>query len=108
MADCGRSLGYYAEVPGVICDIQAHRPSTAFAHPALSGCFGFAYTLSHGDHQALWSCCPARSRQCYEFARAAFDYDRRFPRLRSSSSPTSTLGMNLWMNARLPIPLTSR
>src|SRR5919197_1116986 len=42
-------LGYYAEVPAVIFDIQRVGPSTGLPTRTSQGDVGFVYTLSHGD-----------------------------------------------------------
>ncbi len=42
-------LGYYAEFPGVIFDVQRAGPSTGLPTRTLQGDVQFAYTLSHGD-----------------------------------------------------------
>src|SRR5438034_9717682 len=70
-------LGYYAEVPVVIFDIQRIGPSTGLPTRTSQGDVGFAYTLSHGDTKHL-VLLPGTVEECYEFARDAFDYADRF------------------------------
>ena len=41
--------GYFAEVPGVIFDVQRAGPSTGLPTRTMQGDVAFAYTLSHGD-----------------------------------------------------------
>src|SRR5207237_7372651 len=65
-------LGYYAEVPVVIFDIQRVGPSTGLPTRTSQADLGFAYTLSHGDTRHL-VLLPGTAAECYEFGAAAFD-----------------------------------
>ena len=65
-------LGYFAEIPGVIFDVQRVGPSTGMpTRTAQSDLLSIAF-LSHGDtkHVVLL---PGSVAECYEFAGAAFD-----------------------------------
>jgi len=88
-------LGYYAEVPVVIFDIQRIGPSTGLPTRTSQADVGFAYTLSHGDTKHI-VLLPGTVEECYEFARDAFDYADRFQTPVFVLSDLD-LGMNLWM-----------
>jgi 2-oxoglutarate/2-oxoacid ferredoxin oxidoreductase subunit alpha len=94
--------GYYAELPGVIFDIQRAGPSTGLPTRTMQGDIAFAYTLSHGDTKHI-VLLPANVRESYEFAMAAFDLADRF------QTPVFVLsdlylGMNSWVSKPLPYP----
>jgi len=95
-------LGYYAEVPVVIFDIQRIGPSTGLPTRTSQGDVGFAYTLSHGDTKHL-VLLPGTVEECYEFAREAFDYADRFQTPVFVLSDLD-LGMNLWMTPEFNYP----
>ena len=95
-------LGYYAEVPVVIFDIQRIGPSTGLPTRTSQGDIGFAYTLSHGDTKHL-VLLPGTVEECYEFARDAFDYADRFQTPVFVLSDLD-LGMNLWMTPAFKYP----
>ena len=95
-------LGYYAELPGVIWDIQRVGPSTGLPTRTMQGDVAFAHTLSHGDtrHVVLL---PATVGEAYELGMAAFDLADRFQTPVFVLSDLD-LGMNLWMADPLPYP----
>jgi 2-oxoglutarate ferredoxin oxidoreductase subunit alpha len=95
-------LGYYAEVPVVIFDIQRIGPSTGLPTRTSQADVGFAYTLSHGDTKHL-VLLPGTVEECYEFARDAFDYADRFQTPVFVLSDLD-LGMNLWMTPAFKYP----
>ena len=95
-------LGYYAEVPVVIFDIQRIGPSTGLPTRTSQADIGFAYTLSHGDTKHL-VLLPGTVEECYEFARDAFDYSDRFQTPVFVLSDLD-LGMNLWMTPEFKYP----
>jgi len=95
-------LGYYAEVPVVIFDIQRIGPSTGLPTRTSQADIGFAYTLSHGDTKHL-VLLPGTVEECYEFARDAFDYADRFQTPVFVLSDLD-LGMNLWMTPEFKYP----
>src|SRR5579871_6093286 len=94
--------GYFAEVPGVIFDVQRAGPSTGLPTRTMQGDVAFSYTLSHGDtkHVVLL---PATVREAYEFAMEAFDLADRFQTPVFVLSDLD-LGMNLWMTPPLAYP----
>ena len=95
-------LGYYAEVPAVIFDIQRAGPSTGL--PTRTGQQDILSTavLSHGDtkHPMLL---PASVTECYEMAMAAFDIAERLQTPVFVMSDLD-LGMNTWMSKPLDYP----
>jgi 2-oxoglutarate ferredoxin oxidoreductase subunit alpha len=89
-------LGYFAEIPGVIFDIQRVGPSTGMPTRTMQGdLLAIAY-LSHGDtkHVILL---PASVSECYQFAMEAFDLTEQ---LQTPVFVLSDLdiGMNNWMS----------
>jgi 2-oxoglutarate ferredoxin oxidoreductase subunit alpha len=95
-------LAYYAEVPVVIFDIQRVGPSTGLPTRTSQADVAFTYTLSHGDTKHL-VLLPGNVKECYEFARRAFDYADRFQTPVFVLSDLD-LGMNLWMTAPFEYP----
>src|SRR5262245_26180371 len=88
-------LGYYAEVPAVIFDIQRAGPSTGL--PTRTGQQDILSTavLSHGDtnHPMLL---PASVTECYTMAMEAFDLSEQLQTPVFVMSDLD-LGMNTWM-----------
>ena len=95
-------LGYYAELPGVIFDVQRAGPSTGLPTRTLQGDLAFAYTLSHGDTKHI-VLLPGTVAEAYEFSMRAFDLADRFQTPVFVLSDLD-LGMNLWMTPPLPYP----
>ena len=95
-------LGYYAEIPGVVFDVQRAGPSTGLPTRTAQGDLAFAYGLSHGDtkHVVLL---PGTVAEAYDFAMAAFDLADRLQTPVFVLSDLD-LGMNLWMTAPLEYP----
>jgi len=92
-------LGYYAEVPAVIFDVQRVGPSTGLPTRTSQGDILLAAYCSHGDTEHL-ALLPGTPEECYEFARIAFDYAERFQTPVFVLSDLD-LGMNYW---RAPKP----
>ena len=89
-------LGYYAEIPGVIFDVQRTGPSTGMpTRTAQSDLLSVAF-LSHGDtkHVILL---PGSVKECFEFGGAAFDLAERLQTPVFVLSDLD-LGMNNWMS----------
>jgi 2-oxoglutarate ferredoxin oxidoreductase subunit alpha len=89
-------LGYFAELPGVIFDIQRVGPSTGMPTRTMQGdLLAIAY-LSHGDTKHVMLL-PASVNECYQFAMAAFDLTEQ---LQTPVFVLSDLdiGMNNWMS----------
>jgi 2-oxoglutarate ferredoxin oxidoreductase subunit alpha len=88
-------LGYFAEVPGVIFDVQRVGPSTGMpTRTAQADLLSVAF-LSHGDtkHVILL---PGSVGECYEFGYAAFDLAEQLQTPVFVLSDLD-LGMNNWM-----------
>ena len=69
-------LGYYAEIPGVIFDVQRTGPSTGMPTRTSQADLLSTAFLSHGDtkHVVLL---PGSVKECFEFGYAAFDLAER-------------------------------
>jgi 2-oxoglutarate ferredoxin oxidoreductase subunit alpha len=95
-------LGYYAELPGVIFDIQRVGPSTGLPTRTSQGDILSIATLSHGDtkHIMLF---PATVQECFDLALAAFDLAEKFQTPVFVLSDLD-LGMNNWMSEPLQYP----
>jgi 2-oxoglutarate ferredoxin oxidoreductase subunit alpha len=88
-------LGYYAEIPGVIFDVQRVGPSTGLPTRTAQGDISSTALLSHGDtrHPMLF---PRSPEECFSMAIEAFDLAEHF------QTPVFVmldldLGMNNWM-----------
>ncbi|MBI3680195.1 MAG: 2-oxoacid:acceptor oxidoreductase subunit alpha [Acidobacteria bacterium] len=88
-------LGYYAEVPAVIFDVQRVGPSTGLPTRTAQGDLLKNALLSHGDtrHPMFFPSSPA---ECFQMAMDAFDFAEQF------QTPVFVmtdldLGMNNWM-----------
>ncbi|HEY6867137.1 MAG TPA: 2-oxoacid:acceptor oxidoreductase subunit alpha [Candidatus Eisenbacteria bacterium] len=94
--------GYYAEIPGVIWDIQRIGPSTGLPTRTSQADLRFVHGLSHGDtrHPVLL---PSSVRDCYEFGIRAFDIAERLQTPVFVLSDLD-LGMNMWMSEPFPYP----
>ncbi|HET9784907.1 MAG TPA: 2-oxoacid:acceptor oxidoreductase family protein, partial [Terriglobales bacterium] len=88
-------LGYYAEIPGVIFDIQRVGPSTGLPTRTAQGDVAFAASLSHGDTRHI-VLLPGSVEECYELSLAAFDLTERFQTPVFVLSDLD-LAMNHWM-----------
>jgi 2-oxoglutarate ferredoxin oxidoreductase subunit alpha len=95
-------LGYYAEIPGVIFDVQRTGPSTGMPTRTSQADLLSTAFLSHGDtkHVVLL---PGSVRECFEFSQAAFDLAERL------QTPVFVLtdldlGMNNWMSEPFQYP----
>jgi len=88
-------LGYYAEIPAVIFDVQRVGPSTGLPTRTAQGDILSTALLSHGDtrHPLLF---PSSPEECFQMAIDAFDLAEQF------QTPVFVmtdldLGMNNWM-----------
>jgi 2-oxoglutarate ferredoxin oxidoreductase subunit alpha len=95
-------LGYYAEIPAVIVDVQRVGPSTGLPTRTMQGDVGFVHTLSHGDtrHPVLL---PGTVAEAYADVQSAFDLAERLQTPVFVLSDLD-LGMNQWMTPPLPYP----
>ncbi len=95
-------LGYYAEIPGVIFDVQRTGPSTGMpTRTQQSDLLSVAF-LSHGDtkHVILL---PGSVKECFEFGYQAFDLAERLQTPVFVLSDLD-LGMNNWMSEQFAYP----
>ncbi|UWZ81863.1 2-oxoacid:acceptor oxidoreductase subunit alpha [Occallatibacter riparius] len=95
-------LGYYAEIPGVIFDVQRSGPSTGMPTRTQQADVLSTAFLSHGDtkHILLF---PGSVKECFELAGEAFDIAERL------QTPVFVLtdldlGMNNWMSDQFEYP----
>lgn len=95
-------LGYYAELPGVIFDVERSGPSTGMPTRTQQADLLSTAFLSHGDtkHPILL---PGNVKECFEFGCAAFDLAERL------QTPVFVftdldLGMNNWMSDPFDYP----
>ncbi len=95
-------LGYYAEVPGVIVDVQRVGPSTGLPTRTMQGDILSTYFLSHGDKKHILLI-PGSVQECYELTIEAFDLAERFQTPVFVMSDLD-LGMNNWMSDPFPYP----
>ena len=97
-------LAYYAEVPGVIWNIQRVGPSTGLPTRTSQGDILSTAVLSHGDtkHIMLIPCSVA---ECFSMAQDAFNLAEQFQTLVFVMSDLD-LGMNNWMSDPFEYPTT--
>jgi 2-oxoglutarate/2-oxoacid ferredoxin oxidoreductase subunit alpha len=95
-------LGYYAEVPVVVFDVERVGPSTGLPTRTQQGDLLTTATLSHGDtkHPMLF---PSSPEECFTMTVEAFDFAEQF------QTPVFVmtdldLGMNNWMADPFPYP----
>jgi 2-oxoglutarate ferredoxin oxidoreductase subunit alpha len=97
-------LGYYAEIPGVIFDVQRTGPSTGMPTRTSQADLLSVAFLSHGDtkHVVLL---PGSVKECFELGYAAFDLAERLQTPVFVLSDLD-LGMNNWMSEPFDYPTT--
>ncbi len=95
-------LGYYAEVPAVIYNVQRVGPSTGLPTRTAQGDILSTALLSHGDtrHPMLF---PASPEECFSLSIEAFDLAEMFQTPVFVMSDLD-LGMNVWMSEPFPYP----
>jgi 2-oxoglutarate ferredoxin oxidoreductase subunit alpha len=98
-------LGYYAEIPAVVFDIQRAGPSTGLPTRTMQGDIASTAWLSHGDTRHVLLL-PSSVEECYSMAIEAFDLAERL------QTPVFVmtdldLGMNTWMSDPFPYPETA-
>ena len=95
-------LGYYAELPGVIFDVQRVGPSTGMPTRTMQGDILTCATLSHGDTKHILVL-PASVAECFSMAGDAFDLAERFQTPVFVMSDLD-IGMNNWMSQPFTYP----
>jgi len=95
-------LGYFAEIPGVIFDVQRSGPSTGMPTRTSQADLLSTAFLSHGDtkHVILL---PGSVKECFEFGYQAFDLAERLQTPVFVLSDLD-LGMNNWMSEPFDYP----
>jgi len=97
-------LSYYAEVPGVVWDIQRVGPSTGLPTRTSQGDMLSTAFLSHGDTKHLMLI-PCSVAECFSMAQDAFNLAEQFQTLVFVMSDLD-LGMNNWMSDPFEYPTT--
>ena len=95
-------LGYYAEIPGVIFDIQRTGPSTGLPTRTSQGDIAFVSGLSHGDTKQVMLL-PGTVKECFEFGLEAFELAEGLQTPVFVLSDLD-LGMNNWMSEPFEYP----
>jgi 2-oxoglutarate ferredoxin oxidoreductase subunit alpha len=95
-------LAYYAEVPGVIWDIQRVGPSTGLPTRTSQGDILSTAFLSHGDTKNILLM-PCSVAECFTMAQNAFNLAEQFQTLVFVMSDLD-LGMNNWMSDPFEYP----
>ncbi len=95
-------LGYAAELPGVIWDVQRVGPSTGLPTRTSQADLTFTYFLGHGDtrHVVLL---PGNMEECFEYGWRAFDLTEQLQTPVFVLSDLD-LGMNQWMSKPFEYP----
>ncbi len=97
-------LGYYAEIPGVIVNVQRSGPSTGMPTRTQQSDLLSAAFLSHGDTKHI-VLLPGSVKECFEMTYAAFDLAERIQTPVFVLSDLD-LGMNNWMSDAFEYPTT--
>ena len=97
-------LSYYAEVPGVVWDIQRVGPSTGLPTRTSQGDILSTAFLSHGDTKHIMLI-PSSVAECFSMAQDAFNLAEQFQTLVFVMSDLD-LGMNNWMSDPFEYPTT--
>jgi 2-oxoglutarate ferredoxin oxidoreductase subunit alpha len=95
-------LGYYAEIPGVIFDVQRTGPSTGMPTRTQQSDLLTVAFLSHGDTKHI-VLLPGSVKECFELSMAAFDLAERLQTPVFVLSDLD-LGMNNWMSEQFAYP----
>jgi 2-oxoglutarate ferredoxin oxidoreductase subunit alpha len=95
-------LGFFAEIPGVIWDVQRMGPSTGLPTRTSQGDVFFTHFLGHGDTRQI-CLLPGNLAECFRFGWESFDIADRF------QTPVFVLtdldlGMNLWTSEDFDYP----
>jgi 2-oxoglutarate ferredoxin oxidoreductase subunit alpha len=95
-------LGYYAEIPGVIFNVQRTGPSTGMPTRTSQADLLSTAFLSHGDTKHIMLL-PGSVKECFEFGYAAFDLAERLQTPVFVLSDLD-LGMNNWVSETFDYP----
>jgi 2-oxoglutarate ferredoxin oxidoreductase subunit alpha len=97
-------LGYYAEIPGVIFDIQRTGPSTGLPTRTSQADLASVASLSHGDTKHIMLL-PGSVKECFDFGIEAFNLAEQLQTPVFVLSDLD-LGMNNWMSEPFEYPET--
>jgi 2-oxoglutarate ferredoxin oxidoreductase subunit alpha len=95
-------MGYFAEIPGVIWDIQRVGPSTGLPTRTSQADILPVYFLGHGDTRQI-VLLPGNMKECFEFGWRSFDLAERLQTPVFVLSDLD-LGMNTWMTEPFDYP----
>jgi 2-oxoglutarate ferredoxin oxidoreductase subunit alpha len=95
-------LAYYAEIPGVVWDIQRVGPSTGLPTRTCQADILSTAFLSHGDTKHIMLI-PNSVDECFSMAQDAFELAEKFQTLIFVMSDLD-LGMNNWMSDPFQYP----
>jgi 2-oxoglutarate ferredoxin oxidoreductase subunit alpha len=95
-------LGYYAEIPAVIFDVQRVGPSTGLPTRTAQGDLLSTAFLSHGDTRQVLLL-PGSVEECFSMSAQAFDLAERLQTPIFVMSDLD-LGMNVWMSEPFTYP----
>jgi 2-oxoglutarate ferredoxin oxidoreductase subunit alpha len=95
-------LAYWAEIPGVIFNVQRIGPSTGLPTRTSQGDLLSTAFLSHGDTRHIMLL-PGNVKECFELGYAAFDLSERLQTPVFVLSDLD-LGMNNWMSDAFEYP----
>jgi 2-oxoglutarate ferredoxin oxidoreductase subunit alpha len=95
-------LGYYAEIPTVVFDVERVGPSTGLPTRTMQGDILSNALLSHGDtrHPMFF---PASPEECFTLTIDAFEFAEKFQTPVFMMTDLD-LGMNSWMADPFPYP----
>jgi len=95
-------LGYFAEIPAVIWDVQRVGPSTGMPTRTGQGDISFVYTLGHGDTKNV-ILFPSTIKECFEFGTTSLNLADELQTPVFVLSDLD-LGMNNWMSEPFTYP----
>ena len=95
-------MGYFAELPGVIWNIQRVGPSTGLPTRTGQGDLMAAYYCGHGDTKHI-VLLPATIHECFQFGTTSFNLAEQFQTVVFVNSDLD-LGMNTWMSEAFDYP----
>lgn len=95
-------LGYFAEIPAVIWDVQRVGPSTGLPTRTGQGDVLFTYYLGHGDTKNVLLL-PSTVKECFEFGTISFNLAEELQTPVFVLSDLD-LGMNNWMTEPFEYP----
>jgi 2-oxoglutarate ferredoxin oxidoreductase subunit alpha len=95
-------LGYFAEIPAVIWDVQRVGPSTGLPTRTGQGDVISTYYLGHGDTKNV-ILFPATVRECFDFGTTSFNLAEQLQTPVFVLSDLD-LGMNNWMSEPFEFP----